>query len=242
MRHFSLIPCLAIALSVAAGTARAVTVPLTAASSASAFDMDVNLDGEKTTLGNQVYAVGHAPPAYNSRNAMPSFSRSYSSPSGLSAALKGDSITSTANAAGPASGQITAVGQSSIGSFNATVNTPLGALISIDARNVISRATYTLSRNNTRKAVGYADIGKVTIDAPLLGISKKTFSGQPKVNQVLFRSPDKSVTVYLNRQVETVASGKPTRVTVNAISIEFAKGINQLSVAANIVIGNAMAK
>jgi len=240
-RLSSLIPCAAIAFSFVAGAAGAVTVPLTAASSASAFNMDVNLDGEKTALGNQVAAVGHAPPSYNSQNAMPSFSRGYSSPSGVSASLKGGSITSIARSAGPVSGQITSMGQSSIGTFNATVSTPHGTLISITAGNVISRATYTLSRNNARKAVGYADIGKVTINAPLLGINNKTFSGSPKVNQVLYQSPDKSVTVYLNRQVQTMAAGKPTSITVHAISVEFDKGINQLSIGADIVVGNAMA-
>jgi len=48
----SLVLCAAIAFSFVAGAAGAVTVPLTAASSASAFNMDVNLDGEKTALGN----------------------------------------------------------------------------------------------------------------------------------------------------------------------------------------------
>jgi len=114
-------------------------------------------------------------------------------------------------------------------------------LISITAGNVISRATYTLSRNNARKAVGYADIGKVTINAPLLGINNKSISGSPKVNHVLYQSPDKSVTVYLNRQVQTMAAGKPTSITVHAISVEFDKGINQLSIGADIVVGNAMA-
>src|ERR1700761_3595559 len=191
MRPFSLIPCAAIAFSIAAGTAGAVTVPLTASSSASAINLNVNLDGENTALGPQVSATGHAPPSYNSQTSMPSFSRGYNSPSGVSVSLKGGSITSTAESAAPVSGQITSVGQSSIGSFNATVNTPLGALITITAGNVISRATYTLSRNNTRKAVGYADIGKVTVNAPLLGINNKSFSGSPKVNQVLYQSPDK---------------------------------------------------
>ncbi len=240
-RFSSLIPCTAIAFSFVAGTAGAVTVPLVAASSASAFNMDVNLDGEKTAIGNQVPAVGHAPPSYNVQNAAPSFSRGYSSPSGVSASLKGGSITSTATSAGPAAGQITSVGTSRIGSFNATVNTPLGTLISISAGNIVSRATYTLSRNDARKAVGYADIGRVVINAPLLGLNNKTFSGSPKVNQVLYQSPDKSVTVYLNRQVQTMAAGKPTSMTVNAIAIAFDKGINQLSVGADIVVGNAMA-
>jgi hypothetical protein len=241
MRALSLIPCAAIALSLAGGTAHAVIVPLAGASSAAAFNMDVNLDGEKTALGNQVAAGGHAPPSYNSQNSMPSFSRNYSSPSGVSAALSGGSITSIARSAGPVSGQITSVGQSSIGTFNSTVNTPLGTLISITAGNVISRATYTLSRNNARKAVGYADIGKVTINGPLLGINNKTFSGSPKVNQVLYQSPDKSVTIYLNRQVETMAAGKPTSITVDAIAVVFNKAINQASIGADIVVGTAMA-
>jgi hypothetical protein len=128
-----------------------------------------------------------------------------------------------------------------MGTFNATVNTPLGALITITAANVISRSTYTLTRNNGRKAVGYADIGKVTINAPLLGINNKTFSGEPTVNQILFQSPDKSVTVYLNREVETMAAGKPTSITVDAVAIVFNKAINQASIGADIVVATSMA-
>jgi hypothetical protein len=241
MRTSLLVPCVAIAFSVVASGAQAVTVPLTAASSASAFNLEVNLDGEKTGLGNQVFATGHAPPSYNSQNAMPSFSRGYNSPSGVGASIKGGSITSSAHSAGPSGGQITSYGVSTIGNFSAQVTTPLGALITISGGNIVSRATYTLSRNNTRKAIGFADIGRVVVNAPLLGINNKSFSGSPKVNQVLFQSPDKSVTVYLNRQVETMAGSKPTSITVNAIAVVFDKAINQLSLGADIVIGNAMA-
>lgn len=241
MRISVLIPCVVIAFSMAAGAAKAVNVPLFAASNASAFNADVNLDGEKTAIGNQIAATGHAPPSYNSQNAVPSLSHTYNSPSGVSVILKTGSVTSIAKSAGPAFGQIKSLGQNSIGTLNVTVNTPLGALISITGGNIVSRATYILTKNNARKAIGYCDIGKVTINAPLLGINNKSFSGSPKVNQVLFQSPDKSVTVYLNRQVETMARGKPTSVTVNAIAIVIDKAINQLSLGADVVIGNAMA-
>ncbi len=81
----------------------------------------------------------------------------------------------------------------------------------------------------------------MTINAPLLGINNKTFSGEPKINQVLYQSPDKSVTVYLNRQVETMAAGKPTSITTQAIAIVFSKAVNQASVSADIVVGSSMA-
>ncbi|HEX4506511.1 MAG TPA: hypothetical protein VH722_12325, partial [Alphaproteobacteria bacterium] len=84
-------------------------------------------------------------------------------------------------------------------------------------------------------------IGKVTINAPLLGLNNKTFSGSPTVNQVLYQSPDKSVTVYLNRQIETMAAGKPTSITVQAIAIVFNKAVNQVSLGADIVVGASMA-
>ena len=241
MRVSLLIPCAAVAFSMAAGAAKAVSVPLLAGSNASAFNADVNLDGEKTTVGNQVAASGHAPPSYNSRNAVPSLSHTYNSPAGASVVLKTGSVISVAKSAGPVAGQVKSVAQNSIGTLNATVNTPLGALISITGGNIVSRATYMQSRDNTRKAVGYCDIGKVTINAPLLGINNKSFSGSPTVNQILFQSPDKSVTVYLNRQVETMAGGKPTSITVNAIAIVLNKAVNQLSVGADVVVGNAMA-
>jgi len=240
MRISPLIPCAVIAFSFAAEAAHAA-VPLVAASNAAAFNMVLNLDGEKTVLGNQVGVSGHAPPSYNSKTSMPSFSKTYNSPSGASVQMSGGSITSTASSAGPSAGQIVSKGQNAIGSLKAAVGTPLGTLISITGGNIISRSTYTLSRDGTRKAVGYADIGKVTINAPLLGINNKSFSGSPKVNQVLYQSPDKSVTVYLNRQVETMAAGQPTSITVDAVAIVFNKAINQLSVGADIVVGTSMA-
>lgn len=241
MRLSRSIPCAAIVFSFAAGAAQAA-VPLLAASNAAAFNMTLNLDGEKVALGNQIAAVGHAPPAYNSSTSLPSISKTYNSPAGASVSVSGGSIISTAKATQPSTTQIVSQGQNAIGSFRAVINTPLGALISITAGNVISRATYTLNRNDTRKAVGYADIGKVTINAPLLGINNKTFSGSPTVNQVLYQSPDKSVTVYLNRQIETMAAGKPTSITVDAIAVEFSKAVNQLSIGGDIVVGTAMAK
>jgi hypothetical protein len=84
-------------------------------------------------------------------------------------------------------------------------------------------------------------IGKVTINAPLLGLNNKSFSGLPKVNQVLYQSPDKSVTIYLNRQIETMAAGQPTSITVDAIAVVFNKAVNQASLGADIVVGTAMA-
>jgi hypothetical protein len=239
-RISSLIPCAAIAFSVVAGTA-AAAVPLTATSDAYAFNALINLDGEVLPVGKQVDAFGHAPPSYNQQTAMPSFSKGYNSPSGVSVSTGGGSITSIARSAGPVSGQITAVGQNTIGSFHAGINTPLGALITITAGNIVSRSTYTLNRNGAGKAVGYANIGKVTVNAPLLGINNKSFSGAPKVNQVLYQSPDKSVTVYLNRQVETMASGKPTSITTDAIAVVFSKGLNGASISANVVVGSSMA-
>ena len=242
MRALSLIPCAVIAFSMAVGTAAAVTVPLSAASSAAAFSMDVNLDGQKTSLGNQLPAVGSAPPSYNVKTAAPSYSKVLATPGGASVGVRAGSITSTAAAATPYPGAIQSVGQSAIGTFNTTVGVPVvGTLLSISAANVVSRAVFTKTRSGTRTAAGYANIGNVVVNAPLLGFNNKSFSGAPKVNQILYQSPDKSVTIYLNRQTRTVVAGKPTSVTVNAIAVEFSKAVQSQALGADIAIGTATA-
>jgi hypothetical protein len=203
--------------------------------------MVLNLDGQVVSLGNQVYAGGNAPPSYNSKNAVPSYSKNYSTPAGAGALVAGGSITSLASSAGPSGGQITSNASVTMGTFNATVTTPLGALITIRGGNIVSHSSFTKTRAGKGTPSGNANIGSVVINAPLLGVVNKSFSGAPKVNQVLYQSPDKSVTVFLNRQKETMVGGKPTSITVQAIAIEFTKAVQTLSVGANIVVASAMA-
>jgi hypothetical protein len=240
LRISSLIPCATIAFSVAAGAASAA-VPLTAASNASAFNTVLNLDGQVVSLGRQVYAGGNAPPTYNSKNSVPSYSKNYQTPSGVGALVAGGSIISTASSAGPSGGQITSDARVTMGTFNATVTTPLGALISIHGGNIVSHSSFSKTRAGVGTPSGNANIGNVTINGPLLGINNKQFSGAPKVNQVLYQSPDKSVTVYLNRQTETMVRGKPTSITVDAIAIEFSKAVQSSAIGADIVVGESMA-
>ena len=235
-----LISCAAIAFSVVAGTAGAA-VPLTAASDASAFNMILNLDGQKEALGKQVAASGNAPPSYNAKNSAPSYSKNFTSPAGAGAQISGGSITSTASSAGPSGGQITSDAKVTMGTFNATVNTPLGALISIHGGNIVSHSSFTKTRTGKGTPSGNANIGSLVINAPLLGVNNKKFSGAPTVNQVLYQSPDKSVTIYLNKQTTTVANGNPTSLTVDAISIEVRKGVKSVAVSANVTVGSAMA-
>jgi hypothetical protein len=240
------IPAAVAAFSIFAGLAAAppskAAVPLIAASSASAFNLSLNIDGEKQTLGNQIYAKASAPPAYDSKTSLPSYSKTYAGPAGSSVVASAGSVTSTASSAGPISGSITSVGNFSAGTFHAAVNTPLGALLTITATNVVSRSTFNKTRAGKVTPKGSSNFGKVTISGPLLGIPTKSFSGAPKVNQVLFQSSDKSVTVYLNRQVTTGPVSKPTSISVDALAIVVNnKSIPQTALSADIVVGATMA-
>jgi hypothetical protein len=246
LRFSSLTPAAAAAFAIFAGVAVAppskAAVPLTAASSATGFDLALNLDGVPQNTGNQLHVAGGAPPAYSTSTSLPSFSKTYNGPAGSSASLVTSSVTSAASSAGPVSGAITAIGAFHAGTFRAVVNTPLGALLSISASNVVSRSTFTKTRAGAVTPVGTASFGKVTISGPLLGIPTKSFSGPAKVNQVLFQSPDKSVTVYLNRQVTTGPVAKPTSISVDALAIVIAnKTVPGNAVSADLVMGATMA-
>jgi hypothetical protein len=70
-----------------------------------------------------------------------------------------------------------------------------------------------------RTVQGRVTISSLKVVVPVLGVNK-TFSGTPKVNQILHQNSDKSVVIYLNRQVETKAAGKPTSIAVSAIDAE----------------------
>jgi hypothetical protein len=239
-------PAAMAAVSIFAGLVAAppskAAVSLTAASSASAFDLSLNIDGEKQTLGNQVYARGSAPPAYNSKTSLPSYSKTYAGPAASSVSASAGSVTSTASSVGPVSGSITSVGNFSAGTFHTAVNTPLGALLTVIASNVVSRSSFTKTRAGKVTPKGSANFGKLTISGPLLGIPTKSFSGAPKVNQVLFQSPDKSVTVYLNRQVTTGPASKPTSISVDALAVVVDnKSIPETALSADIVVGATMA-
>ena len=238
-RMSSLIPCAAIAFSVVAGAAGAV--PLTAASDANAFNLVLNLDGTKEAVGKQVDASGAAPPSYNSKNSVPSYTKNFTTPAGAGILVSGGSITSTASSAGPSGGQIVSNAKVTMGTFNATVNTPLGALITIRGGNIVSQSKFTKTSAGKVTPVGNADIGSLVINAPLLGVNNKKFSGAPTVNQVLYQSPDKSVTIYLNRQTETKVNGTPTSLTVDAIAIVVSKAVQSVSVGANVTVASAMA-
>jgi hypothetical protein len=247
MQRFSqFMPAAVAAFSVLAGVAMAppamAAPPLVAASSAAAFNLSLNIDGQKQTLGNQVAASGSAPPAYKSSTSLPSYRKTYAGPAASSITVIGGSVTSSASSAGPSGGQITAVATSSMGEFDAAINTPLGALLTIHSNGVVSHAAFTRDRSGAVKPSGNATIGKLVIDGPLLGITRKAFSGSPKPNQILFQSPDKSVTVYLNRQTTTTAAGKPTSITIDALAIELSNSaVSGSSLSADVVLGSATA-
>jgi hypothetical protein len=114
--------------------------------------------------------------------------------------------------------------------------------LSITATNVVSHSAFTKTRTGAVTPTGFAKFGKVTISGPLLGIPTKSFSGPAKVNQVLFQSPDKSVTIYLNRQVTTGPANRPTSISVDALAVVVNnKSIPMNAISAEIVMGATMA-
>lgn len=200
-----------------AGTAHAAQ---SITSSAAALNFSFSVNGSKDTLANQVYATGVAPPAYNKKTTLPSYtvSKTYSDTIKLQA--NATTVTSTAVSAGTkAGGGITANASSSIASFNGTVSSAAGTAVTVAMKRMSSKASLSLTKTGAGTAKGSVSIGSVTLNAPLFGINNVTFSGSPTPNQVLYHNQDNSVVVYANRQVITKVNGKTTGITVSALEI-----------------------
>ncbi len=211
----------------AAGTVRAAPAEapdagakLTAHSSGAVLNVDFILNGKKSSLMNQVYAGGTAPPAYNKKTKLATYKKSESYSNGLSLKATGGTVASTAFSAGTTTaGGITANASASIGSANVTVSSAAGPAISFKASSVSSKASFAATKSGGRTPKGSTTIGSMTLSAPLFGITHVSFSGTPSANKILYHNADNSVVLYVNRLVVTKSAGKATGITVNALAL-----------------------
>jgi hypothetical protein len=74
----------------------------------------------------------------------------------------------------------------------------------------------------------------VTINSAAFGARNVKFSGSAVRNKVLFKSKDGTVIIYANRQTIASSGGKPSKITVDGISVQF----NHFKNAGKTITGN----
>jgi len=240
IRHACLMTAAAVALSAFSGAAMAevspfTTTTLSAASNAASFDATFTIDGNKTSLTNQVFASGKAPPAYSKTTTVPSYSKKETF-SLLTLNANAQTLISTAKAISTAGGGLTSSSGGSIAGLSAVFSSPLGNALSISGTNIASTASFAATKTAAPVIKATTTIGALTIDASGLGLKNKlTFAGTPKPNQILYESADKkTIVITLNKQTVTKAAGKATSVTVDAVAIH----IDNYTVAGHTISGD----
>jgi hypothetical protein len=233
-----------------AGTAMAapattnVTKALSASSSAAALNFSFSVSGDKASLTNQVFATGSAPPAYNKKTALPTYSKTVKYSDGLTLKVTTKAITDIASSTGTtAAGGITASASSTISALNSTVSTVLGAAITASASKILSKASFATIKSGKVTPTGSVSITGLSFSAPAFDVKTVTFSGAATPNKVLYESSDKSVVVYANRQVTTKSAGKTTGITVDAIALHVTNyKYGPYTITGDLALGTCVAK
>jgi hypothetical protein len=209
------------AFSVLAGPALAETVPsvdaaATASSRAAAVNLFFNVNGQITAPPADILAAGSAPPAYNKKAVRASYARTTNILHGKYVFTRSATAVQSV-ASGTTS---TAAGTASVGSFKGTLSGGgLGTLVTVTTGKIQTKASFSRTKTGVASVKGTTSLLSFKVTAPALGLNK-TFSGTPKPNQVLFSNSDKSIIIYLNRQVITKAAGKPTAIAVDAVDVQ----------------------
>lgn len=208
--------CLALATL---GSLAAPAATVTAGSSASAVSASLLVNSKSGSLAPQVVASGSAPPAYTKTTKAASLSKSQTVDI-LTLSGTGNNIKDTVT--GTTSGTVTSKATSSVGSFTAKVDSPIGNALTASATNLVTTASMAKTASGNTPA-GSVSIGSLSINAPLFGITNKTYTGKPKPNTILYQNNDKTVTLYLNRQIKTTSGGKVVKISVSAINLHIVK-------------------
>jgi hypothetical protein len=213
-------------------TTQAATT-ITGGSSASAASAIFVVNGKSGKLAPQFVASGIAPPAYTSsvtKGTVPPVSQTFNI---LTLAATLDNLKDTATSVGLKSGTLATSSSAAFGLPTGTIKTVTGStLLTVTATNLASSAamTKTAAKNTP---VGAAKITGLKIVSTAFGINK-TFTGSPAANTILYQSKDKTVTIYLNRQITKSSGATVTSLTVSAVDLHIAK----LSFAGQTVAGD----
>jgi hypothetical protein len=226
MLRFSSLSAGAIAAFAAlAGPALAEAVPspdaaAAVSSRAAVVNLNFVVNGQKTSPGAEVLAAGMAPPAYNKKTVRATYARTTHILGGLVFTRSATAVQSiAAGTTSTATGGIASAASASVGSFKGTLSGPIGNLITATTGKVLAKARFTRTKTGVASVQGSTSLLSFTVSAPAIGL-KKTFSGTPKPNQVLYSNGDKSIIIYLNRQIITKVAGKPVAIAVDAVDVQ----------------------
>jgi hypothetical protein len=200
---------------------------ITGGSSANALSAVINVNGNSSSLPNQLAASGKAPPKYTATMTKPNYSKT-ASLSGLTVTVAAQKISDTASSAGlDAKGGLTTISGASIGSVNATLSSPLGTALTVTGSNLVSNASFATTKAGVTTAKGGTTIGSLVINSPLFGINNVKFptAAKPTVHtptpgQVLYQSKDGSVKILLNQLTAPLKAGKASSVAVSAVVLQ----------------------
>ena len=189
---------------------------LTAGSSASAASANFVVNGKSGKLAPQAQAAGAGSKAYSSTVSKPSLKASQAfDVLTLNATI--NKVEDIAASPGLKAGTVAPTASVSLGALSGTITSPLGTALTVSASNIASGATLTKTASKTTP-VGSAALTKLSIVSSVFGINK-SYTGSPKPNFVLYQSADKTVTVYLNRQITKTTGGKVTSIAVSAVDL-----------------------
>jgi hypothetical protein len=199
------------------------------------MNVTVTVNGQASSLLNQVMASDDATKAYDQRNAQATYTKNTTFKGGLVLTGNAKTLTSIASAtATSTAGQRTASASATIGTLAVTLKDGSTTLMTLTATKLSSKASFLATRSGTRTPSGSTSIGSLTINAPAFGAKAVKTSGAQAANTVLFHTLDGSVTIYANRQTTTTAAGKPAGITVDAISVQ----LNKFKTAGKTITGN----
>ena len=188
------------------------------------MNVHFTIDGKASSLLNQGLASGNTITAYNAKFSMASLSKTTNFTGGLTLVSNAKTLSNTASAPATSSaGTRTASGTAYLGSFSATLKSGTSTLMTLTGTNVSSAASFTANTAGTRTTGGSAKIGGVTINSVAFGAKSVKFNGTPAANKVLFHTLDGTVVIYANRQTVTSAAGKPSKISIDAISVQLFK-------------------
>jgi len=193
------------------------------------------VSGQASSLLNQVMASGSSTrAAYNNKNAVPNYAKTTDFKGGVTSTGTAKTLTSIASAtAATSTGQRTANGSATIGALRLTVKNGSSVLMTLVTTNLSSKASF-LTTKTAHRPSGSASMHSVTINSAAFGANNVKFSGAAVANKVLFKSKDGAVIIYANRQTVASAGGKPSKITVDGISVQF----NHFKNAGKVITGN----
>jgi hypothetical protein len=106
--------------------------------------------------------------------------------------------------------------------LNLTVKNGTAVLMKLTSAKMSSKASFLASKT-TKKPSGSTALSGIVINSTAFGANNVKFTGNPLPNKVLFKSKDGTVIIYANRQTVTTSAGKPAKIEVDGISVQFNK-------------------